>query len=327
MPIPRLTAIAAAAGFALAAAATADTAVVTLDNGDVIRGTLVTETNDAISVQHPVLGLLTLPREQIQSVQVLPQDAEPDTIARIAADAAAAQAPDDEAAPEPTGIEGDEDGDGVAWNYELGLGLNGSTGSTETTNFRAAAEAERLSERNESLFNLSYFRATDDGDKTADRFEARARNDYLFQDSPWRAFAQGSVVLDEFTEWDQQYRANAGVGYEFVDNDTTLVLGRVGLGAVYEVNADPEELSPEGLLGLDINHQIDERSSINFTTELFPDLDDGGKLRTVTRAEYELQITEGGAMSLRLGAEHRYDIQEQEDKSDLDYFALLVYSF
>lgn len=306
----RCLAIAAALA-ASAGLASADTVTLTLTNGDTVNATLVAQTDDGYTIDHPVLGTLTIPVSSVESAIVTPDPDTPDAPA------------DAEEADEQTTIEAEEES---PWEVELSFGLNGTAGSTQTENIRLGAAAKRTTESNETSLNLSYHLARDEGDNTENRFELRGRHDYLFEDSPWRAFAQASFVDDQFQDFNQQYRGNAGVGYEFINNDDTFLLGRFGAGAVYETDADPEELSPELLFALEYEHAITDNSNIALSTEVYPDLRNDAEPRITNRGSYDITLSEEKNLSLRLGAEHRYNPQE-ENRNEVDYFVLLVYAF
>ena len=309
----RTLAIAAAIVLASGHALAADQVTLTLTNGDTVTGELLSRSDESFTVGHPVLGTLTIPAASVESSVITP---DPD----------AADESDTSEAEQPGETEAAEIEEAEPWEFELSAGLTGSAGSSQSENFRAGAVAERNTELNETTLSLSYKLERDEGENTDNRFEASARHDYLFPDSPWRAFGRFLFVSDQFETWDEQYRGTAGAGYEFIENDTTLLLGRFGGGAVYETGVDPEQLSPELFIGLEYEHQIDNRSSIALSTEIYPDLREDFEPRITNNAAYEITLSDEKDLALRIGAEHRYEPQT-EDRSELDYFALLVYSF
>lgn len=215
------------------------------------------------------------------------------------------------------------------WTGSVAAGITGSSGNTERFNFRTSLNLNRETEDMITALEAVYSYANDDGTETENRARFLARNDYLFNDSPWRLFVLGTVEYDEFQNWDLRYTGIVGVGYEFVKNDRTTVLGRAGLGGTYEQGGSNEEFTPEGLLGVDVSHQLTERSKITATAEYYPSFDDLADFRLIGRAAYEVLVDPELNLTLRLGVENRYDSDPGAGfkRNDIDYFATLVWSF
>jgi putative salt-induced outer membrane protein YdiY len=215
------------------------------------------------------------------------------------------------------------------WKGSVDVGLNGSDGNSDQLSFRTSVNAKRTTERYETTFLAAYHYAKSDGEESANRLEIGLRNDWLFKDSRWRLFAQGKYESDQFADWDHRLSGIVGVGYEFIKNSKTTLLGRVGVGGSYEIGGDDEEFRPEALLGLDFAHQLTERQKLVASTEYFPDLSDLGEFRWNNRAAWEIMVDPETNLFMRVGAEHRHDSQPGTDRkhNDLDYFLTLGWSF
>ncbi|MEQ8770867.1 MAG: DUF481 domain-containing protein [Phycisphaerales bacterium] len=214
------------------------------------------------------------------------------------------------------------------WEGSVEAGINGTTGNSENFNFRLALDAQRLTEDMETRFDALYRYATQEGEDTTNRFETGLRNDWLFNDSPWRLFAQGRYEYDEFQDWDHRISGFGGVGYEFIDNDTTTLIGRAGLGGAQTIGGDEEEFTPEGLLALDVTHKLSDNQKIAAGTEVFPALDPFGDYRVNSYADYTVKVNPDNNMFLKLGVRHRWDSDPGDAKrSDLDYYLTLGWGF
>ncbi|MBX3363523.1 MAG: DUF481 domain-containing protein [Phycisphaeraceae bacterium] len=215
------------------------------------------------------------------------------------------------------------------WKGGVSLGLNGSEGNTDRLSLRAGVNGQRVVERYDTRFGLTYVYSAEDGSKTEHRFRGDLRNDWLFQDSPWRIFAQGAVDIDEFQNWDWRLQGFGGVGYAFIREERTELIGRAGLGASRAFGGDDNDVRFEAILGVDFARQITDRQKFTFTGEVYPSLSDGGEFRALLRAGYEILVDPESGLSLKLGVEDRYDSDPGGDtkKNDLDYFVLLVWSF
>lgn len=217
----------------------------------------------------------------------------------------------------------------TGWTTNVELGLNGSTGNTERFNVRAGLETERLTDRMESRASLTYTLGTEEGSTTEEKFRAAVRNDWLVPASRWRYFAKASADYDDMQDYDWLLAASAGVGYEFIDTDDLLLIGRVGAGLSKKIGGDDNRLRPEGLIGGDFEYQITERSKVFATADWYPDLGDWPQYRATASGGYEVMVDPELNLSLRLGAEMKYDSSPGEGfhRADVDYFAVLVWTF
>jgi putative salt-induced outer membrane protein YdiY len=244
-----------------------------------------------------------------------------------AQDAAApsAETPPPAAAPEvkeePSWLKG--------WKGGFELGLNGSEGNTTRFNFRAGANANRVTELYDTKFTLTYSYAREESNDTENRFVAEGRNDWLIKDSAWRYFIKTTFEYDDFQDWDFRWTAHGGVGYEFVKTEKTTLLGRAGLGFSRKFGGADEDWRFEGLLGADFAHQLTERQKVTASVDVYPDLSDIGRYRAEAKAAWEVLVDPESSMTLKLGIADRYDSNPGDGfkKNDLDYFAVLVWSF
>ncbi len=215
------------------------------------------------------------------------------------------------------------------WGGNVALGLNGASGNTERLNLRGEINGTRDTEFMTTSATALYTYATDDGEASESRFFTGLRNDWKIQESRWRVFGEGSLEFDDFQDWDYRVAAAGGMGYEFIDNEKTTLLGRVGLGLSREIGGEDNSIRPEGLLGADFSHQLTERQKLTADATLYPDLSETGEFRFVGNAAWEMLIDPEVNMSLRLGIEDRYDSTPGGDnkKNDIAYFAMLVWEF
>lgn len=215
------------------------------------------------------------------------------------------------------------------WKGTVEFGLNGSDGNSESLNFRAGTSAKRETSDYDTTASLVYSRAASDGVVTTNKAELNLRNDWKFKDSPWRVFALGKAEYDDFQAWEYRLSAFGGVGYEVIKDDTTFLLLRAGLGFSKELNSPENKITPEGLLGADFSYKVSERSKFTSSLDFYPSLDEFPDYRFNLKAAYEILVDPETKMSFKIGAEDRYDSDPGAGakKNDIDYFALLVWSY
>ncbi|MFK7759398.1 MAG: YdiY family protein [Phycisphaerales bacterium] len=215
------------------------------------------------------------------------------------------------------------------WEYNFSAGIAGASGNNENFSGRVTLSGERLTEKTETRARASYLYATSDGQRAASRGELGLKNDWLL-DGPWRLFAQGLYEYDEFQAWQHRLSGAVGVGYEFINNDKTTLIGRAGLGGSYEAGSNAnEEFVPEGLLGLDWSHQLSTNTKLTASTTYYPSFDDFGEFRWNSGAGIEVLIDDETGMTLNAGVEHRHDSEPGMGirPNDVDYYLGVGWKF
>ncbi len=299
----------------------ADPATVRLSSGDVLHGTLLSNDGVMVVLDHEVLGVLSIPFEQVSKLTVEEEDGTENVVHEITDAQEEAEAEVEEALEAPA-----EDS---PWSLRIEVGLDGAEGNTERFAGRFGFYADRETDKELFHFQTTYRRATEDGEKTAERFNTQIRNDWKLGDSPWEIFAQVEADVDEFKEYDLRLSGAVGVGYRFIDNENTKLIGRVGPGLAYEFGVEDEEIIPELFTGLDLSHQLSKRQFINAYIHYIPDLSDTDNYLVRSGADWEYIMTDDGAMSLKIGFVDRYDnlVEDGVEKNDLDYYATINYRF
>lgn len=303
-----------------AAAPAADQTLVTLTNGDLIRGVLVSD-GDPVVIEHPVLGRISFPRSAVASVRTMSSEN------AVKATAAAAEAAEKVPPPPPPP---DPDSFFKGWKGNVDGGLNGSSGNTEELSLRFGLGMTRTTSKEITGLSLTYNYGTSEGEKNKDNGRFDVRHDWLPQgDSKWRPFVEGAVEYDTFQDWDWRTSAYGGFGYELIKTDKILFMPRFGIGVSKEFGGDDNKIHPEGLLGADFNWTIDERSKFFVSGESYWPLDEIPDYRFFIKAGYEIVVDPTSGMSLKLGLEDTYDASPGDDKNrnNINYFAVMSIPF
>lgn len=306
-----------------------------LDNGDVLRGTIVSVTQGEVMLQHAVLGEVMIPRTRIAEAFAgarasrvasgpSPRPAERaggQTEVPVAAPAA-------EIATVPVPGRADPEPSRVKWLREFELGLTGSQGNSERANFQGGFRMSRKTDADTFQLNTRYRLDTTGGDRTANRFLANARNDWGLSHPDWSLFLQSGVELDEFREFDARWTGGGGFGYRIINTPDTVLRGRLGFGFSRDFGGLDDDYHPEVITGLELSRRLTDRQLLVASAEVFPEVDDFDDFRSIIKAEWQLRLENSKDVFLRIGAEHRYDTDTPADKrSDLDYFVRLVFGF
>jgi len=295
---------------------------VVLLGGDALSGRIVEQTDANIIFEHAVLGRMVIERSKIESL-ILEGAAPP---AEPAGDALASPRPD---APDATSAVEESLPPQSIWKTRFEAGLNGSEGRTEKLDGRINFLTQRRTEETRFAFDINYRTATSRGDRTQNKFDAGAIHDWYWKESPWLAFAQGRIELDEFADYDSRYSAGGGIGYTFVKDDRTELVGRIGLGGSLE-NGGPNDgdLTPEGIIKVDLSHKLTEITSLTAAAEYYPDLSRLGDYRAILSAAIETKLSATSPASLKFGVRQEFEEREHSEQEDLlEFFGLFVVEF
>jgi putative salt-induced outer membrane protein YdiY len=214
------------------------------------------------------------------------------------------------------------------WQGSVEMGLNGASGNTESSNFHFACNARRRTAMNGLTLQLDYFRQSDHSENTANRLFHDWRLEHYFLGSPWTCYVHGTVEYDEFAAYDTRITTDTGVGYRFLDTETTFLIARCGAGVSREFGGPNDDFTPEGVFGLDFQHRIGIRHRLVVSAEYRPDITAFSHYRINSQAGWEFLLDQQINLSLKLGVLDRYDSTPEGKKpNDLNYGVVLLWKF
>ncbi|MEM1028426.1 MAG: DUF481 domain-containing protein [Planctomycetota bacterium] len=296
-------AAAVACSFTALSISSAHAGTVTLTNDDTITGTVTSQTDDGVTVEHPDLGTLNLDAAQVAGVELEESD--------------------------PIYVEPPVPDFFLGWDKTLSAGVNGSDGNTESLSVYAAFDTGYEDKNDRWDFNARVFYGEEDGVNTRNEYQAQLTKDWLLPDEDYFFFANLKYENDRFTGWEERTSGYLGVGYDVIKRDNYMVVARLGVGGSYEAGVI-NEFTPELMVGVEGEWTIDDRSSLKYYTYFFPYLDPVfDEFRNTTGLAYQIAIDQGKGISLRLGAENEYNSAAAAgtEENDLKYFMALVYDF
>lgn len=289
---------------------------VELVTGDLLHGTVLEQTDSAVVLEHPVMGNVTLPLDQVKAVLVTEEGGEEAVIT-----------PEPEAEPL---VDKDSLSQKIlpGWDKNFELGFAGSEGNSQTFNIHTVFDATEEDDNHRWNLGASFFQNKDNGTRTRNEFIAEATHDWLMPDSPWFKFANVKYQYDEFQDWESRASAFVGVGKQLIETDKHDLIGRVGIGGSYEFGSI-NELVPEALFGLEWVYTINERQTLESYVTVFPDLDEFGESRTIAGTAWTLAVDEADGISLKFGIDNEYESKTggTAKHNDVKYYGAIVFDF
>jgi len=296
----------------------ASQSTIQLTNGDELTADLIKHTDSHITIVHPVLGKMQLNKSKISHIS--PIDAEKEVTETTPAESKQAQAHDD------NGLFGT--GLLTGWERRFDLGIAGSAGKSQNHQVNIGFTADYESEYTRIAHRTAYFRAESEDELSDHSFYSSVNRDWLRPSTPWFHFAGGRFDMDEFKDWDYRVNGNAGVGYEFANKDAFLLLGRTGLGFNQTFGGEREEFTPEGLVGIESQWEMNDHQRIKFANTLYPSLKDISEYRNLTSFDWLLDLNSYAGVALKVGLLNEYDSATEEgiDKNDFKYTVSLAWT-
>jgi putative salt-induced outer membrane protein YdiY len=212
------------------------------------------------------------------------------------------------------------------WDTGIELGLNGSSGTSESLSIRTGGYVKRESRFSKLDLSTYYNRTTDGGVATQNNAHADVRNDWLLDDqSPWTLYGTLNLFYDEFQAFDLQTSGNTGVGYRFVHDPGLELLARLGAGTSREIGGPDDRWVPESLLGFEYSQQLSATQKFYGKLDYYPEWEEVGEYRMVADAGWEIELVQPSNLSLKISATDRYDSTPNgADPHLLNYSVLLL---
>jgi putative salt-induced outer membrane protein YdiY len=291
----RLVVVILLLGLALPGATRAET--IELVTGDKLEGVTVVERDEErLIVDHPVLGRIEIPADQIKPPKRRSRGLFGSTLL-------------------------------AGWSRSVSAGFSGSSGVTKENNINADVGLSNETERHRDQFTARYYYADADSDRTNNEFDANHLHDFLFKDSPWFTFLAGGYKYDEFQGWDHRITGAGGLGYDFWNTERFRLSGRIGPGFTVTRGGGEDREDMNGVVSAQASWVVFEGSELTGATSYLPVLNDMPEFRTVSRLEWKIALGVIEGLGFKLGGSYEYDSQNEGTNNDRKYYGNLVYDF
>lgn len=332
--------------------------LVELRSGEQLRGTIIAQDDDTITLDHRILGTLTINRFDIAAITIASDAGDappPDADADTNSDRSGATDADDDADTDATGrtdsasrsssgeaspLNDDESDDPPSsWASTVELAFSAREGRSRNADVRVAFRTQRDTDTSRFKYDATYYTRSDRSGRTDHRVETGVFWERPRLESDWTLFAQSRFEYDEFNAWDYRVTGSTGVGYQLWNEMATDEQGveyqhvdlrlRGGGGFRREIGSPDEDFRPEGLISAELSWRPVSRQRVGATSTYFQTLDDANDFRVVTKAEWEMAIDQMEGLNLKLGLSHEHQAVTPPEvrKDDLYLYAALVLNF
>ncbi len=214
------------------------------------------------------------------------------------------------------------------WEGNVELGLSGTEGNSETFNVRFGLTAKHRAPTFVQSLQVTSIQKSAAGVTTANTALIDGRLEWPMPQSRWNYSIHGLWEYDEFKAFQYRVSGDTGPGYEFIQTETTTLLGRSGFSVSHEVGGPENAWNPEILFGGEFKHKFNPTHSISAKAEYYPTITDWSDFRLNSQASWEIALSAAWGLSLKLSVIDRYDSSPEGARpNDLDYSTLLLWTF
>lgn len=213
------------------------------------------------------------------------------------------------------------------WRGKSNVGLNATSGNSDTTRFHIDGEGTLENELNRYIAGVDFNRGSDDGVTSVDNWTAYSSYDRFFSD---RFFWNNSLSFKRNTlqELDLRSAIGTGVGYQFLDDDDLRLSTTAGLSYVreeFEVQPSEDFLALQ--LGLDYEHDWFDWLRFFHSLQTLNSLENVDDFVLRTRTGLRYPISDALFASLQVNVDYDNTPSEGAEKEDIIYAFTLGYSW
>lgn len=212
------------------------------------------------------------------------------------------------------------------WDTGVELGVNGSSGTSNTLSVRTGGYVKRKTDTRKIDFNLYYNKTNSEGVDTQNNAQLNFRHDWLLGDSPWTVYFNNQLFYDEFQAFDLNVNLNTGIGYTWFEDDWVSLVTRYGSGASREFGGPEDRWKPEAQFGLDFEQKISKTQKFYAKVDYFPEWESFGDYRILADLGMEVQLSVPSNVSLKIAATDRYQSNPNGvEPHNVNYSVLLLW--
>jgi len=281
---------------------------ISLRNGDVLRGNLLSEA-DVVIIEHPILGDLEIPERSVRSIirtnQKEEKEEEGDEVSKEVPTGSSLEDPDPWFKEFLRTISFED------WSRQFEFGMNLQSGRRDKFDYNARYSMRRRIEKNDFRFQARrYFGETED-EKTTDRVysDFRWRRDF----SPGMFYQTDTLYSwDEIKEIDINLEQTLGLGYRLLNQKVLKVSTGAGLSGRYrEDNVDNGNTNYLLDIFQDLDYRLGTRVRLTQEFRIALPPDETSDYEYVFQTRVVSKITDSLHFSLRYQLEYDKSLPEE----------------
>lgn len=213
------------------------------------------------------------------------------------------------------------------WRGRSNVGLNASSGNSDTTRFHLDGEGTLENELNRYIAGVDFNRGSDNDVTSVDNWSAYGSYDHFFSD---RLFWNNTISFKRNTlqELDLRTAIGSGAGYQFSDDAQLRLSTTAGLSYVreeFEIQSSEDFLALQ--LGLDYEQQWFDWLRVFHSLQTLSSLESADDFVLRTRTGLRYPISDTFVAGLQVIFDYDNTPSEGAEKEDIIYAFTLGYSW
>ena len=203
---------------------------------------------------------------------------------------------------------------GEKWDTSLVLGLNASSGNSETLLGTGSIETGSEGKKDQVRAKFAAAYGAQEGDTTTQN--ENLLGNYRRKIEQGFGYLDGSVLHDDIADVSIRMLAGLGGGYFLSKTDDLTLSAEAGFGYLYEDVASLEDDYVTLRVAQELAWKVSKDARLWQSAEYLPKAQDMGNF--LFNAEFGVESAISGSMSLRVVLQDRYDSDPAEDSEEND---------
>ncbi|MCH2175834.1 MAG: DUF481 domain-containing protein [Lentisphaeria bacterium] len=215
------------------------------------------------------------------------------------------------------------------WNFELGIHIDGESGTDDEFNSALVFKAKYGKQQNRLTIDFKAEYERDDHERSANEYTGKILYEHDYTESDL-LYMLSLFEHDEFEKLSLRWEQILGWGHFFFKEADTHLQSKLGLGSRYEKYfSEDGEWTPIGDFAIEYKNTLWEYVELKDTFYYRPDIDDFSKYKIENDLHIEMPFAYVDNMFLRFGLLHEYESNVPSDNEHLDttYYTSLIYKW
>jgi len=214
-----------------------------------------------------------------------------------------------------------------SWRGKANVGLNSTSGNSDTTRFHVDGEATLENDVNRYIAGVDFNRGSDNDLTTVDNWTAYGSYDRFINE---KLFWNNTISFKQngLQELDLRSAIGTGLGYQFFDSDALRLSTTAGLSYVREdFTIAPSEEFLAAQFGLDYEHQWFDWLRFFHTLQALTSFEDIDDFVLRTRSGLRYPVSDNFLATLQVNFDYDNTPSEGAKKEDIIYAFTLGYNW
>lgn len=202
------------------------------------------------------------------------------------------------------------------WESSVNAGLSYTDGNSDTLLLTAGIETRYQGPKHEWAFGARGAYGESDGESNNELAAGFGQYNYSFTERLY-AYARVDALYDGIADIDYQVNLGPGVGYRFINNNRTTLVGEFGPGYMWEKKGGVTDDYVTLRFGQRFEQKLGEKARLFQSASYLPQIDDWDNYRILAEVGIEAPIVQN--LSLRLVASNIYNSRPAAGKKENDF--------